>query len=231
MHHQYFAALALAGASLSGSAFAEDLPLTDDAQILQSSPTFNYGIFANLGVTNTAGSQRYSFMRFDVHTSLPLNTRQEDIAQAFLYLYVNTVTTAGKFAVAKVTGPLWMAGTTAEGKANGAASAGTLTWNTANSVATTAYTTVNYTGGLISEYLVIEVTDLVKGWLTAPASSNYGLAIKPTGVAGENVNLQFDSKENATTSHQPFIHVTLDKKRVAPLGDVTMGAFTSGPLP
>jgi hypothetical protein len=226
---QFLALLTVFAAVSALPASAIELPLLDDAFVLESSPTFNYGSHTLLSVNSATGARRYSFLHFDVHNSLPANTRADDIAQAFLYLYVDYATPAGKFAVHTVTGSLWGAGTV-EGKQVGAASAGTITWTTANAVATTYYGTVDYTGSQIDEVIAIDVTAMVKAWLNGPASSNYGLALKPTGVTGETVFMHFDSKESATQS-PPRLDVTLVKKRVAAAGDVLMGAFTTGPQP
>jgi hypothetical protein len=217
--------LALGASAVPASAV--ELPLLDDAFIIESSPTFNYGSHTLLSINSAAGGRRYSLLHFDV-TALPANTRADDIAQAFLYLYVDYVGPAGKFDVHTVTGSLWGAGTV-EGKQVGAASAGTITWTTANTVATTYFGTVNYTGLLIDEIIAIDVTDMVKGWL-APGANNYGLALKPTGVAGETVFMHFDSKESATQS-PPRLDVTLVKKRTLARGDVSMGTFVTGPQP
>jgi Collagen triple helix repeat (20 copies) len=55
----------------------------------------------------------------------------------------------------------------------------------------------------IGAYVTVDVTALVQGWITAPAT-NFGLALT-AGTAA----VQFDSKENDLTGHAPALDVTL----------------------
>jgi len=57
--------------------------------------------------------------------------------------------------------------------------------------------------GQAGAYIAVDVTALVQGWLTAPATNN-GVAL----TAGTAV-LQFDSKENDLTGHAPVLDVAL----------------------
>ena len=56
-----------------------------------------------------------------------------------------------------------------------------------------------------NHFLVVDVTELVQEWLDRTLENN-GLVLMPN-VAG--VSVEFDSKENAATSHEPELEITL----------------------
>jgi len=192
---------------------AVDLVLTDDVTPTEAAASANYGGSTVLGVSNASGSRRYTYLKFDTGT-LPASAQASDIESAWLYLYVNTATTAGKFNVYPITSNnLWIsttpvANSTLEGKSAGTAASGTITWSNPSTVTVGTAVPVDYSGGLVDEFVAVDITSIVQNWVTN-SSTNYGLAIKPTGVANENINIQFDSKEAIATSHQPRIDVTL----------------------
>jgi hypothetical protein len=216
-------AIAIAAASLllaAAPARALEVPVASDAHVLQNNPTFNYGASPNLSVQSTSGSARRSYLRFDPVSYISPAMTAADIDQAWLVLYVNDVTTAGSLNVYRVTG------TWTEGTKSGATQSGAITWNLMPSLAGSPLFSVFVSSGDHKNYIAIDVTSLVKDWVTNP-SQNRGIAFINTG----SINVAFDSKENDATSHAPALQITFKTKRISPGGDVTMGAFTSGPQP
>ncbi len=224
-------ALLLAFAPFSVSAI--DVPIADDAMVVASSTTFNYGIHVNLNVSGLASSVRWSYLYFNVANFVPAGTKPDDIEKAVLRLYPATVTTAGAISVFNVTGP-WL-----EGRKNGAAGApGTTTPPVLPEITNTnkptdegvPETTFTLQTTNADEFFSLDITLLVKEWLGGPpATTNFGIVLKP--ATGSVVNVAFDSKENTTNTKQPTLNVTLVKKRTAARGDLSMGTFTNGPTP
>ncbi len=56
-----------------------------------------------------------------------------------------------------------------------------------------------------NRFLLVDVTELVQEWLDRTLENN-GLVLMPNAAG---VSVEFDSKENATTSHEPELEITL----------------------
>ena len=56
-----------------------------------------------------------------------------------------------------------------------------------------------------NRFVVVDVTELVQEWLDRTLENN-GLVLMPNAAG---VSVEFDSKENATTSHEPELEITL----------------------
>ena len=56
-----------------------------------------------------------------------------------------------------------------------------------------------------SRFVLVDVTELVQEWLDRTLENN-GLVLMPNAAG---VSVEFDSKENATTSHEPQLEITL----------------------
>src|SRR3974377_2427421 len=154
------------------------------AQYTPSGDTYvdNVNMTATHGTspTLTASSRYTTFVQFDLHMIPTYAT----VSQATLKLYVNTVTgSGGSLDLYPVNGP----------------------WSES---------TLNYSGALsllgspiavpatpaASQYLLIDITSQVQGWVANPSSNN-GVAL--TDVSGSNLNVSFISKENTAASHPP----------------------------
>lgn len=56
----------------------------------------------------------------------------------------------------------------------------------------------------LNQFVALDVTDVVKNWITTPAS-NQGLMLRPNGT----VTVVFDSKEATSRGHEPELDITL----------------------
>jgi hypothetical protein len=175
-----------------------------------------YFVFTNLVLANTSPVAADTFLQSNVTTNnngkvtlvyadfyatpllkfsltgLPQNLIADDIAKATLFIYIVSVPTAGRFQLSQVAG----------------------TWNEyavtyssrplfqLPSLTTNAISSTN-----IGNYFAIDITEMVKSWVTDPAN-NFGLTMKPD-PATPTAAITFDSKEQTTTSHPAFIDVVL----------------------
>lgn len=207
------------------SAHAIDVPIADDAWVGSNTPSYNAGGDPRLIVSGVAATTRWSYLKFNVASFVPAGTKADDIDKAVIRLYPVTITTAGSISIFNVTGA-WVEGK----KANTAASAGELNWTNKPTNEATQETAVTLATTDADEFLSLDVTVLLKEWLGGPpVTQNFGILLKPS--TGSLVNITFDSKENSTNAQQPTLDVTLVKKRIRPLGDLSMGTFKSGPTP
>ncbi|MGA3049799.1 MAG: DNRLRE domain-containing protein [Terracidiphilus sp.] len=174
----------MAGAMLlmlsAGVAFASDGVVVGDAYVNSAHPTTNYGALSNLYV----GNGGTALIQFDL-SSLPAGTTASQIGKATLGLYVNRINTSGLVNVQPVTG----------------------TWNestvTFATIPTLGSTVASFTPAVAEQFIVIDVTSLVQGWVTTPGS-NLGVAL--SSASG---NVVFDSKENDETSHVAHLDITV----------------------
>ena len=183
----------------AGVAQATDATLTGDAHVNQAHPTTNYGGMSNVYVGNGATG----FFQFDL-ASLPAGTTAAQISKATVRLYVNRVLTAGTVSFAPVTSA-W--------------SEGTVTFATVPTVGG-AFGTAGV--GAAQQYVVVDVTALVQGWVTFPAT-NFGFA-----VTAATANVLFDSKENDETAHHARLDVTIASQGAAGVTGATGAAGLPG---
>ncbi|QHS51740.1 DNRLRE domain-containing protein [Edaphobacter sp. 12200R-103] len=162
------------------SAHATEAPLVADAHVSAARSDVNLGYMSNLYV----GNGNTAYLQFDL-SSLPAGITSTQISRATLTLFVNRVFTPGSLTLAPVTGAWSEYGITAA-TAPGAGAA-------------TATTPVSAAG----QYITVDVTSLVQGWITTPAS-NYGVALASSGA-----NVLLDSKENDQTGHAAYLDVTV----------------------
>ena len=121
-------------------------------------------------------------VQFDV-SAIPINST---ITKAYLRLYVNKVVSGGtlNFALATTS---W--------------SESTVTANTQPAVSA-PFTTAS--ASVANMFLLVDVTAQAQIWLAVPASN---LGIEITGAGSTSV--QFDTRENTTTSHAPELELTI----------------------
>ena len=164
----------------TGVAHATEGTVVGDTYVNRSHPSTNYGGLSNLYVS----ANGTSLIQLDL-SSLPAGTTASQIGKATLKLFVNRINSSGLVSMAPVTSS-W--------------SEASLTYASMPSLGPTA---LSFTPTTAGQFVVVDITALVQGWVTTP-SSNYGIAL--TTVAGDVV---FDSKENDETSHAADLDLTI----------------------
>jgi len=162
------------------AAYATDATVAGDAYVNSAHPAVNYGGLSNLYV----GNGGTALIQFDL-SSLPAGTTAAQIGKATLKLYVNRINTSGQVSVLPVTSA-W--------------SEWAVTYATIPALGSAVAT---FTPTAPQQFIVIDITSLVQGWVTTPAS-NYGIAL--TSSAGAII---LDSKENDETSHVAHLDITV----------------------
>src|SRR5277367_1573755 len=134
-------------------AFAAQATLVADAHVNQALPAVNSGAISNLYV----GAGYAALLQFDLGV-LPAGTTAAQVSKAVLRVYCNRVDTAGLVSVQPV---------------NAAWGEYSVTYATLPGLgAATQVLQVTQAGA----YLTVDVTAMVQGWVTAPATNN-GLAL------------------------------------------------------
>jgi hypothetical protein len=163
-------------------ASAEDV-LTDDAYASIASPTGNFGGHQNIVIApGTRG-----FVKFNLAT-VPGEVSGNEVAKATLRVWVGAVKRSGSLEVYRVDGP-W--------------AESSLTYSNAPPAGlmevSEAVTTAQR-----NTFLAFDVTAAIRDWLDG-LSENHGFTL--VGVGTTAVTL--DSKENASTSHEPALVLEL----------------------
>ncbi|HEY4354966.1 MAG TPA: DNRLRE domain-containing protein, partial [Acidobacteriaceae bacterium] len=162
------------------SARATELPVTADAHVNSTRTTTNFGYLSNLYV----GNGNTALVQFDL-TALPPGIVASQVSRATVTLFVNRVNAAGTVNVAPVTS----------------------TWGESSvtyaSIPTMGATSATFTAATPGQYVTFDVTGLVQGWISNPAS-NFGIALSSSAA-----NILLDSKENDQTGHAAGISVTI----------------------
>jgi hypothetical protein len=162
------------------TAHATAVTLTGDAHVSSARSTTNFGTLANLYV----GNGNTALLQFDL-TTLPAGLTSSQVAHATLTVFVNRVNTGGTVSLAPVTSA-W--------------SESAVTYGT---IPTVGAPVNGFTAAIAGQYVTLDVTSLVQGWVTAPAT-NFGLALTSTAA-----NLLLDSKENDETGHAASLDITI----------------------
>jgi hypothetical protein len=170
----------LAFVLISSTAHATDVALTGDAHVSLTRSTTNFGNLSNLYV----GNGNTALLQFDLST-LPSGLTANQVSRATLTVFVNRVNTGGVVSLSPV---------------NSAWSESTVTSATAPTIGAAVN---NFTASAAGQYITLDVTSLVQGWITTPASNN-GFALT-SSVA----NLLLDSKENDETGHAANLDITI----------------------
>ena len=172
--------LLCAGLAVASQAFAAEATLVADAHVNSALPGVNSGAISNLNV----GGGYTALLQFDL-AMLPAGVTAAQVTRAMLRLYCNRVNTAGMVSLQPVSGT-W-------GEYS-------VTYATMPSLGAAVQTVAVSQAGA---FVTLDVTSLVQGWISAPATNN-GVAL----TAGSAV-VQFDSKENDLTGHAAALDVTL----------------------
>jgi len=166
-------------------AAAQSAPATDDATILLSSPTTNKGTSANLEVQGP--NLQEAFIRFDL-SALPSGLQASNINKATLRLFLSNVSEDGTFDVRLVTGT-W--------------TEKTLTYNSAPPAGLLIVGSIPVKESEERHFVLVDVTSAVQAWLSGTANNGIVLAASP----GSLISVNFNSKENSSTSHDPEIEI------------------------
>ncbi|HZL26672.1 MAG TPA: DNRLRE domain-containing protein, partial [Acidobacteriaceae bacterium] len=193
-------AFSLTGILAFSVAHATAVPLVGDAHVNTARSTTNFGTLANLYV----GNGNSAFLQFDL-TSLPAGVTASQVAHASLTVFVNRVNSAGMVSLSPVTSA-W--------------SESTVTAATAPSIGTA---TSAFTASMAGQYVTIDVTALVQGWVTTPAS-NFGFALTSSAA-----NILLDSKENDETGHAAILDITITSMGATGATGATGAQGSQGP--
>ncbi|MBB5344033.1 DNRLRE domain-containing protein [Tunturibacter empetritectus] len=181
-------------------AFAVETTLVADAHVNSARQAVNSGAISNLNV----GGGYTALLQFDL-TMLPAGTTAAQVSRATLRLYCNRMDTAGSVSVQPV---------------NGSWGEYSVTYGTLPALGS-AVKTVSV--GQAGAYVVVDVTGLVQGWVSAPATNN-GVALTATTAV-----VQFDSKENDLTGHAAVLDVALASGGATGATGATGPAGPAGP--
>src|SRR5437868_11977876 len=195
--------------TLCGIALAQ-LPVTDDSYVTSAQPTTNNGNSTSLVVQKASNGT--ALIRIDVSQLTGAGILPGQVSKAYLKVYATAVTGQGTFDLYKITS---------------SCAEGTVTYNTTPSMTSVTSGTTCPSGaqciGAASKYFVFDITSLVQGWITAPAS-NFGLALKPNATT---ISATLESKESTTTSHAPEVDVVLNASLAQIPGSITESQVTN----
>ena len=163
--------------------------LSDDAHVSLSARTANFGSAPALVVQGPGPTAAQAYLRFDL-TTLPAGTRGADVARAVLRLWVAKVSRGGMFDVYSVRGG-WSEDAVTAANAPGRGRDELIG--------------IPVSLGDRSRFLVVDMTELVQEWLDRTLENN-GVVLMPNAAG---VSVEFDSKENTGTSHEPELEITL----------------------
>ena len=189
--------LLAAGLAVSAQAFAAEATLVADAHVNSALPGVNSGAISNLNV----GGGYTALLQFDL-SMLPAGVTAAQVIRATLRLYCNRVNAAGLVTLQPV---------------GGAWGEYSVTYTTLPALGTAIQTVPLTQAGT---FVTIDVTTLVQGWISAPATNN-GVALTAATAA-----VQFDSKENDLTGHAAALDVTLAAGPAGPIGPQGPLGFT-----
>ncbi len=160
---------------------------TDDVLSYSNHPNVNYGSYTALFVQKGSVTSA-SYLKFDLGT-LPTGV---SVSKATLRLYIDQVAAPGSFDIFQL---------------NNSWNENTLTYNNAPALGTSATGNqpVAFTASSLNQFVVIDITALVQGWVDGTIPNN-GLALALTTSNGA---VAFDSKESIYTSHQPELEVAM----------------------
>ncbi len=198
--------------SASAASFGQAVLVADSYTSLTSA-NGNFGGNPSLTVSATNAA----FVKFNFASVFPAGTRADDVSKATVKFYVSKVANAGKLDLYAVAAD-W--------------DEKTLTANNAPTLGALALTSQQIGKDAQGNYIVIDITALVKQWLGdgQNALPNYGFALAPHPTDANTpqlIDISLDSKENSQTSHDALLAVQF-KKAEPGLQTVTTDATLTG---
>src|SRR5580700_3664689 len=193
-----FAIAALALAPIAG--FAQTLAPSQDVYYVPGNGS-NFGTATTITVGSTAS---VGLVQFDL-TQLPAGLTAAQIQKATLTLFLDHVNSGGSINIDTVSASTPWSELTVTGNSGisqGVAINTSVMTNTADT------------------FIALDATSAVQGWITTPSSNN-GFMIQANALT----SVQFDSKENTTTSHPATLTIVLVSN--GPTG-ATGGSGTNG---
>ena len=181
--------------ALAVGSFAQTV-LVSDAYTSATSANGNFGTNPVL----TVSANNTAYVKFEIARTLPAGTKADDVARATVKFYVSKVSTGGKLDLYPIMAD-W--------------DEKTITANNAPPIGPLALTTPQINKDAQGNYVLIDITDLVKQWLGdgQNALPNYGFALAPHPVDPDTpqlADINFDSKENSQTSHDGMLSVQVE---------------------
>lgn len=164
-----------------------DVPLLADAHTIASGAPKNFGASPVLTLKGAGGRIH---IKFDL-TTLPAGTTGGQIEVAQLQLFVAKVSKAGAMDVARAAAD-WSEKTVHSGNAP--------------ALGTTEATNIPIDADDKFSFVTVDITNLFRAWVDG-TQSNFGVAIVPS--AGSPLTVDFDSKENVKTGHEPALRVVI----------------------
>jgi hypothetical protein len=174
---------------LAATAQADTLPIVADAQTNSAAPRQRVGAAPLVGIRGGfPGATLTGYARFDL-SALPA-LAPANVEKATLRLWVTALPAGGEIDVVPILGP-WTERTI---DAAGAPPVGP------------AIASLTVRPSDVKTYVSVDVTSLVRDWVGGTLDNN-GLALRATPAG--RVSVQFDAKENTTSSHASEIEVVL----------------------
>jgi hypothetical protein len=177
----------LAISLLCVSTLAQQAPPSADTFVSSGTPDWNYGA----SIIEVVGPGTTTYLKFNL-SGVPSAVT---VNKATLRLYVDAVFASGQFDVYNLPStPTW--------------SEKTLKYSTPPPALGTSATgghPVTVSNSSLNNFLLIDITSTVQGWLSNPSSNN-GVALALVGSTGY---FSFDSKESFLTAHQPELEIVL----------------------
>jgi hypothetical protein len=168
---------------------AQQMPVSQDAFVTSARPAANTGNNATIAV-QSGGT--IGLLQFDL-SSVPNGVTPDQLNRATLRLFDTAMTTSGAFDVFLI---------------KSAWKEGAVTFNTLPTLAGQASTTLlKVNAANKNNFIVVDVTSVVKTWLAAPATNN-GIALVASPSSA--ISVAFDSKESGTTSHEPVLELAFN---------------------
>jgi hypothetical protein len=185
----------------AAKAWGAQATLVADAHVNSAVPAANSGAISNLDV----GGGYTTLLQFDL-SQLPAGTTAAQVSRAVLRLYANRVTAPGQVTFSPVTGAWGEYSVTYASEPSVGSVAGAFSVSQAGA------------------FVAVDVTSLVQGWITSPATNN-GIALSASTAA-----VQFDSKENDLTAHAATLDVNLVNSGPQGAAGATGAQGAAGPI-